>query len=501
MIEKINKYTELRKKIQAFSFAMYLISWDSETEAPIGCFEERSKQIGVLSQMSYDIMMNPETIQLITDLYNNKEKLDETLQIEIKNIYKTIQKKILVPSKELIEYDILLSKASPIWATAKEQNNYELFKPILQQIIEYNKKYVEYVKTDTLQGYNVLLDEYEEESNMVFYDEFFAELRKEIVPLVKKINEAGYHHNEDILNHKYEVSKQRKFAEYIMDVMCFDKTKGLLKESMHPFTSGFGNQDVRITTHYYENLLSSSIFSVIHEGGHATYELQCDDSLNDTLVGGGSTMAMHESQSRFYENIVGRSYGFWEKHYPVLQELFKDELQNTSLDDFYHHVNKVECSLIRTEADELTYPLHIMIRYEIEKAIFNNELTIDELPAKWNSLYKEYLGIDVPSDSQGILQDIHWSGGSFGYFPTYALGSAYAAQLLEAMKKDIDFDNVVKEDNLQQINQWLKAKVHKYGATRKPNELLLTATGEKFNPKYYVNYLKNKYRKIYNIEM
>lgn len=499
MQDKINKYLELRQKLQAFNFAMYLIGWDSETEAPIGCFEERSKQIGVLSQLSYDILMNDETINLIKDLHNHLDELDHNLQVEIKNMYKNIMKKILVPADELIAYDVLLSKASPVWAKAKETNNYDLFKPILQEIIDYNKKYVEYVKTAERSGYNVLLDEYEDGSSISFYDEFFNELRKEIVPLVKKIKEAGYHHNENLLNKKYDKERQKAFASYIMDVMCFDKTKGLLKESVHPFTSGFGNTDVRITTHYYEDLLASSIFSVIHEGGHATYELQCADELNDTLIGGGSTMAMHESQSRFYENIVGRSYEFWEKHFPVLKDMFKDELSDTTLEDFYHHVNKVECSLIRTEADELTYPLHIMVRYEIEKAIFNNELTIDELPAKWNALYKEYLGIDVPTDSEGILQDIHWAGGSFGYFPTYALGSAYAAQLLYAMKKDIDFESAIKEDNLSKVNAWLKEKVHKFGGSLTPKELLLNATGEEFNAKYYVKYLKEKYTKIYNL--
>ena len=225
MQDKINKYLELRKKIQAFNFAMYLIGWDSETEAPIGCFEERSKQIGVLSQMSYDILMCDENVNLIKDLYAHVDELDHNLQVEIKNMYKNIMKKLLVPSHELIAFDILLSKASPIWAKAKETNNYELFKPVLKEIIDFNKKYVEYVKTDERSGYDVLLDEYEDGSSMAFYDEFFNELRKEIVPLVKKINEAGYHYNEEILTKKFNINKQKELASYLMDVMCFDKTK------------------------------------------------------------------------------------------------------------------------------------------------------------------------------------------------------------------------------------------------------------------------------------
>ena len=284
-----------------------------------------------------------------------------------------------------------------------------------------------------------------------------------------------------------------------MDVMCFDKSRGLIKESEHPFTSGYGTSDVRITTHYYEDLLISSIFSCIHELGHATYEQQCNPKLDETLVGGGASMAMHESQSRFYENIVGRSYEFWERHYPKLQSIFKEELKDVSLEDFYKHVNNVECSLIRTEADELTYPLHIMIRYEIEKMLLSDQIKVKDLPTVWNKMVKDYLGIDVPNDTLGVLQDVHWSGGSFGYFPTYAYGSAMSAQLYNAMSKDFNIDEALKEGTTEKINNWLKENVHQFGGSLLPNDILLKATNEAFNPNYYVNYLKEKYTKIYNI--
>jgi carboxypeptidase Taq len=284
-----------------------------------------------------------------------------------------------------------------------------------------------------------------------------------------------------------------------MDVMCFDKSRGLIKESEHPFTSGYGTSDVRVTNHYYEDLLTSSIFSAIHELGHGTYEQQCDPNLDSTLLGGGTSMAIHESQSRFYENVVGRSYEFWVAHYPKLKEIFKEELSDITLDDFYRLVNNVECSLIRTEADELTYPLHVMVRYEIEKMIIEQDVNVDDLPTIWNQLYKEYLNIDVPSDKEGILQDVHWSGGSFGYFPTYALGSAYAAQMLNAMRKDLDFEKEIGKQNLKAINEWLKEKIHHYGATKNPTELLLISTNEEFDAKYFVEYLKNKFSKLYDL--
>ncbi len=494
----INTYIDYRTKMQALEYASYVISWDSETEAPVGCLEERSKQIGVLSEMSYKLERSEEYINCVKTLYENIDSLEDVLKVEIKKVYKDLLNSLKVPMEELVEYSILISKAQNIWAEAKVSNDYKKFESTLSDIIKFNKRYVKYLETEELKGYNVLLDIYEEGMTKEKYDKFFKLLKEEIVPIVHKINnkEPFKCSFKDKL---FDINKQKEFAKYIMDVMCFDRTRGLIKESEHPFTSGYGTSDVRITTHYYENLLISSIFSCIHELGHATYEQQCNPELNSTLVGGGASMAMHESQSRFYENVVGRSYEFWERHYPKLQSIFSEELKDVTLDEFYKHVNNVECSLIRTEADELTYPLHIMVRYEIEKLIIESDVDVKELPSLWNKLYKEYLGIDVPSDKEGILQDVHWAGGSFGYFPTYALGSAYGAQMLDSMKKDLDFEKVIGKENLKEINDWLKNKVHIYGSTKTPDELMNIATGKSFDASYYVEYLKNKFSKLYNL--
>ena len=494
----IKKYRELSNKINAINYAFYLISWDSETEAPIGCFEERSKQMGVLSSMMLDIKMSDEYFNAVEELY--KSNLDGDLKIEIEKVYKDLSKERKLPQDLLVEFNILMAKSANIWANAKQNNDYSLFKPILAQILDFLQKYVKLLGTEKLNGYNLLLDEYEEGFTMKKYDEFFLLLRKEIVPLLKQIKEQKEPYDYEFSKKIYSITKQKEFANYLLKVMNFDLNRGLMKESEHPFTSGYGTSDVRITTHYYPDLLVSSIFSVIHEGGHATYELQCDPKYDNTALSGGTSMAFHESQSRFYENIIGRKYSFWETHYPKLQEIFSEELKDVTLDEFYHYVNLVTPSLIRTEADELTYPLHIMVRYEIEKLMITNQISLDELPKKWNELYKEYLGVDVPTDKEGILQDVHWSGGSLGYFPTYALGSAYAAQIYHQMKKEINVDEIIKSGNLSAINDWLKEKVHKYAGSKKPEELLLMITNEKFNPKYYVEYLKNKYSKIYNIK-
>lgn len=494
----INTYIDYRSKMQALGYASYIISWDSETEAPVGCLEERSKQVGILSEMSYKLERSDEYIETVKTLFEHLNELDGVLKVEIKKVHKNLMESLKIPMEELVEYSILISKAQSIWADAKVNNDYNKFAPTLDEIIKFNKRYVKYLETEKLSGYNVLLDMYEEGMTKESYDKFFSLLKEEIVPLVHKINDLPKVEC-SFKDQLFDINKQKEFANYLMDVMCFDKSRGLMKESEHPFTSGFGTSDVRITNHYYEDLLISSIFSCIHELGHATYEQQCDPLLDSTLVGGGTSMAMHESQSRFYENIVGRSYEFWIRHYPKLKSIFSDELKDVTLDEFYKHINNVECSLIRTEADELTYPLHIMVRYEIEKLIIESDIDVYELPKLWNKLYKEYLGIDVPNDKQGILQDVHWAGGSFGYFPTYALGSAYGAQLLDAMKKDLDFEKVIGEENLKDINEWLKNKIHIYGATKTPDELMNIATGKSFDASYFVEYLKNKFSKLYNL--
>lgn len=496
--EMINQYKNYRDQMKAISYALYLISWDAETEAPSNSVDERSKQIGILSEMSYKLERSEEYISIVKSLYEQRDNLDELLKIEIKKVYKELMQSLKIPMNELVEYSILLSKSHPIWVEAKTKSDFNIFKDTLKEIIDFNKRQVKYLETDELKGYDVLLDQYEEGMTKEKYDKFFNLLKSEIVPLVKKISSLKKEPNK-LLMRTFSVEKQKVFADYIMDVMCYDKTRGLMKESEHPFTSGFGTTDVRVTNHYYEDLLLSSIFSAIHELGHATYEQQCDSSLNDTLLTGGTSMAMHESQSRFYENIVGRSYSFWVKHYSKLQEIFYEELKDITLEEFYLYANEVECSLIRTEADELTYPLHVMVRYEIEKMIIEGDVNIEKLPSIWNQLYKEYLGIDVPNDKLGILQDVHWAGGSFGYFPTYALGSAYGAQLLHAMKKDLNFDEAISKDNLKIINEWLKYKIHQYGQTKTPDELLKSATGESFDANYFVEYLKNKFKTIYKL--
>ena len=329
-------------------------------------------------------------------------------------------------------------------------------------------------------------------------DAFFAQLRSTIVPLIAKIQKKEQI-DDSFLYRSNPIASQRLFSDYLMDVLGLNKDHCAIAETEHPYTTNFNNKDVRITTHYYENNLVSSMYSVIHEGGHAMYELGADDVYNYSVLGGGVSMGMHESQSRFYENIIGRSEAFVHVIFPKLQELFPKQLEDITEEMFHRAINKAEPSLIRIEADELTYCLHIMVRYEIEKKLMAGILEVDDLPMEWNRLYKEYLGVDVPDDRHGCLQDSHWSGGSIGYFPSYALGSAYGPQLLRKMEEDLG--NVwldVSQGDLSRINGWLKEKIHCHASFRKPKELFESVCGE-FDAKYYTDYLTEKFTKLYDL--
>ena len=261
----------------------------------------------------------------------------------------------------------------------------------------------------------------------------------------------------------------------------------------------FNNKDVRITTHYYEKNLVSSIFSTIHEGGHAIYEQNIKDVISKTVLGEGASMGIHESQSRIYENIFGRNINFWKAVYPKLQETFPENLKAVSLEDFYMIINDSKSSLIRIEADELTYPIHVLIRYELEKEIFSEDINIDELPKKWADKYEEYLGVRPNTFEEGILQDVHWSSGLFGYFSSYALGSAYASQFYNSMIKEFDVEKELRKGSFKKINEYLRENIHKYGKYKTPNEIIKDTTKEEFNPNYYINYLREKYGKLYVI--
>lgn len=495
MQHALDLYLETRKRLKAYEYVMWLLSWDAETEAPKGSISYRSKQVEVMTHEIYAIESHKDYMQSIESLYELRDQLEAPLKIEITKKFKDLRMIKHVPKDEYIAYQVLLSKSVHTWAEAKHRNDFKLYEPTLQSIVNYQKNIVKYLETDTLKGYDILLDMYEEGFNQVSYDHFFEILRNELVPFVKEITKTKVKIHSVFLNESFDAEKQKAFSEYLLDVFYYDRNRGLLKTSEHPFTSGVTSRDTRITTRYLEDQLASSIFSTIHEMGHGLYELGNDESLDETFLHGGTSLGIHESQSRMYENMIGRSKAFWEMHYKKLQEIFTPQLDEVSCDDFLTYINEVKASLIRVEADELTYPIHIMLRYEIEKGLINQTIKVSDLPTVWNTYMKDYLGIEPNDDTTGVLQDIHWSFGAFGYFPTYALGSAYGAQIYDAMSKEIDIESLIRNNNIDSINQWTKTHIHTYGQLKKPEEIMMIATKKTFDPSYYVAYLKQKYAK------
>lgn len=495
-MELLKQYKEIQQKLKAYQYVLNIVGWDSQTEAPRGAFPRRADMVGILNQEVFKLRTSKEYLDAVYGLFERLDELDDLMKREIKRTKKAIDKFVKIPEDEFVAYNKLIDLSQNVWQDAKEQDNWDMFKDNLAQLVDFNRKFVKYYELD-MQDYDVLLDDFEEGMTMELYDHFFDTLRTELVPFVRTVLKDGKPLKKDFTEESFNPKKQKEFCDYLIDVLAFNRDHGLMKESVHPFTWNTHPTDVRFTTRYLENYVFSSIFAAIHELGHATYEQQVDEKWNDTGLNGGASMGVHESQSRFYENVIGRSKAFWETHYPKFQELFPEETKDITVEDFYRNANKVEASFIRVEADELTYPMHIMIRYEIERMLFSNEIEVEDLPSVWNEKMVEYLNIKPKNNAEGVLQDVHWSVGLFGYFPTYALGSAYAAQFMYTMKKDLDLDELIKTNNIKAINDWLKEHIHQYGQSKTPRELLLDVTKEDFNPMYYVQYLKEKYTELY----
>jgi len=496
--ERLQPYLD---KARAYQTALTLISFDNSTVAPKEAIEFTSRSMGILAGEHYNALINPEVKALLEELSTKEEqeKLSFNEKAIVKELKRTFEDMELIPAEEYQAYQMLLAKAAPVWEQAKDTNNYDMYAPVLEEIISYNKKFAGYKQKEGQRLYDVLLDDYEKGFTMEILDDFFGKLREALVPVVHEVRKKPDLISIECLRKKYDIETQRKLSHFLAEYIGFDFNRGMMAESAHPFTTNLHNHDVRLTNHYYENKLEDAIFSVIHEGGHGLYELGVSDEITLTPIGGGSSMGVHESQSRFYENCLARSYDFWVPLFDKVKEFFPEELKGVTIDEFYRAINYAAPSFIRTQADELTYPFHIMIRYEIEKMIFNEDVDVKDLPAIWNQKYEEYLGVTPENDAEGILQDVHWSGGMFGYFPSYALGSAIAAQLLHYMEGVMPVKKYLREGNLAPIREFLREKIHQYGAAKKTQQLLKDTTGEEFNPDYYIAYLTDKYTKLYEL--
>lgn len=486
---------ELEEALYALGHAMSVLYVDGATAAPKESWKGRGKTLAYLSELEYRKMVSDEVGEVLHTLLETKNPLDSKVRRRAELLKESYDDMHIMPMDEYVAFQELLNEADAVWHEAKEKSDYALFAPILEKLIDYEKRFATRKNPDKA-PYDVLLDSYEKGASMASLDPFFKVIREDLSPLIARI--AGMQGPDDsFLRQPFPIEKQRLLSHRVMEMEGINFERCTLGETEHPFTDGMNKWDCRITTHYHEDDVMSNLFSVIHEGGHALYDMGSEDDLEFTCLAGGVSMGVHESQSRFYENLICRSEAFCKALLPEMRKIFPEQMKNVTPEMFYRAINTAKPSLIRTEADELTYPIHVMIRYEIEKKIFAGEVTVKDLPALWNKMYKDYLGVDVPDDRHGILQDSHWSGASFGYFPSYALGSAYGVQMLQQMKKDLDVDAIAAAGDLRPITAWLHERIHRFGSLKRAEEVLADAMGGPLDPKAYTGYLIEKFTRLY----
>lgn len=491
----LEQYQAHRNKMNALKLAISTMSYDEYTIAPKDGGDYRHQAMALLETQAFMLAKDPNYIEWVNLIHQQTN--DPDLKRETEIILKRFNKTKNISEEFMLDYSQLLMKSNTIWEQAKAHNDYALFEPILLKLIEMTKKMVATIEPKVDSVYEELLDKYEEGLSINVLNQFFNTLTERLVPFIQKVKEANLK-KPAFLSRPLSIEKQKQITEMMRDYLGFDKSFTVIAETEHPFSSTLSINDTRITTHYHETMFASNIFSIIHEIGHSFYNHQVDARFEGWEIADAMSMGMHESQSRFLENNIGRSKAFWTPIYPKLKALAHEVLYDVDLDDFIKGINHPELSLIRIEADELTYALHVMVRYHLEQKMFVENQT-DNLNQLWNEAYEQVLGIRPSNDTEGILQDVHWSGGSFGYFPTYALGSAFAAQFYEAMNKDIDVNAELEKGNFAAIKAWLKEHIHQYGGLYNSKEMMLKVTGKEFDANIFCDYLINKYTKLFNL--
>ena len=495
--DALTKLTDLEAILRYYSHALGCLNYDGETVAPRNSAPMRGETMAFLSGILHEKVTAAETGEMLDTLLAHRDELSLKDRRRAEVLKDQRDDLTLVPADEYMAYQQLMAEAMQVWHDAKLSSDYAAYAPYLDRIIAYNRRLAQR-KDASKPAYDVLLDSYEEGLTHATLDPFFALLRRELTPVILEVAKRP-RPDTAFLNRRYPIHLQRRFTDRVLEIMGVSRDDCAVGETEHPFTEGFNRHDVRIATHYHEENVLSNLYSVVHEGGHALYELGVAEEYQGTLLSGGSSMSIHESQSRFYENLIGRSRPFCEVILPELKALFPEQMASVDTETLYRAANLSQPSLIRTEADELTYSIHGMIRYELEKAMIGGDLDTADIPGEWNRMYREYLGVEVPDDRRGCLQDSHWSFGAIGYFPSYALGSAYGVQMLEQMEKDVDVWGAVRAGDLRPITAWLGDKIHRYGQLLTPGELVQSACGAPFDPGFYVNYLKDKYGRLYDL--
>lgn len=490
-------YLRLTQQAADLNNAAALLAWDQETYMPPKSAEFRGRQLATLAGQAHAIVTSNEYNNLLKSL-SGDGSLPEDEAANIRLSIEDFDKVSRLPGDFVEELSAAASNAFNAWVEARRQNNFSLFAPQLENMLALKKQQSEYYGYEG-HPYNALLDDYEKGATTDLLDLVFTTIRQDLPPLLQKITQEQQL-DDAFFNQHFPKDAQWQFSLDVLKAMGYDFQAGRQDYSEHPFTTSFAPTDVRVTTRVSEGDLASLLWSSIHEGGHALYEQGLPATQYGMPLGAAASLSIHESQSRLWENCVGRGLNFWKYFYPKLQAIFPQQLGNTTIQQFYAGMNKVQPSLIRTEADELTYHFHVMIRYEIEKALLVGDIKVADLPSVWNEYYERYLGVKPPTDALGVLQDVHWSHGSFGYFPTYSLGSFYAAQFYRQAVKEISgLEDQIASGNLANLLSWLREKVHRHGRRYRSEELCKQITGTGLDINVFMDYARNKYSTIYNI--
>lgn len=499
MTENFKKLKEYLDKKNLYNYAASLMYWDMATTMPDGGFPLNSDASTFFSTESFKMGTSKELENLIDELLVPEifETLEPYEKFSVKRMKKDFVESSRVPVDFYSEMVRVTKKSEKAWEKAKQNSDFSMFAPHLKKMIDYTVRYYQYIRPGK-DPYEEMLSDHEEGMDSATIDRLFEELKAELVPLVKKIL-AAKQPDDSKFRVKYDTDCERRVQKELLSYIGFNWENGTVGETEHPFTMGFSMKDVRVTNHFNEDNAIDPMFSAIHEGGHAIFDQNVNPEFENTPAAECDNMGIHESQSRFYENILGRNKNFWAPIYSKIQEL-QPEFKNISLDEYYHEINHVRNSLIRIEADEVTYCLHIILRYEMEKAIFRDGVDVSELPALWNAKMREYLDIEPDCDATGILQDMHWSDGSFGYFPSYLLGSIYDGMYLDKITEELgDVNTILREGRILEITKWLNEKIHQYGNMRLPKEVIENVCGKPVSAEPLCRYFREKYTELYNL--
>jgi len=501
MTESLKSLRELLGVVSDIGHSAAVLGWDQQTYMPPGGAGARAMQLATLSRLAHEHFVSDELQKALEKAKSDGADLEPDSDDArlIKVTERELLKRVKVPSKWVEEHSRITAMAHQDWEKAREDADFSLFAPHLEKILVLKREYAEFFAPYD-HVYDPLLDDFEPGMKAADVEPVFASLRERQVPLFQAIMESGTVVDDAPVRNEYSEQKQWDFGVEVIKAFGYDFTRGRQDKAVHPFSTGFGTGDVRITTRFDTQFLNPALFGTMHEAGHAMYEQGVDPRHERSTLEGGASLGMHESQSRMWENLVGRSRPFWKAFYPRLQDSFPDQLGGTKLDDFYAAINKVDRTFIRVDADEATYNLHIMLRFELEMALLEGSLAVNDLPQAWDDKFEAYFAVRPPDDAKGVLQDVHWSAGYIGYFPTYSLGNLMAAQLWDKINSDIpDLDKQIEQAKFGDLLVWLRENIHQHGAKYEPLELLERVVGTNLDVEPYLQYLETKFGEIYSL--